>query len=164
MTVSIVAAVAFNGVIGVGGKLPWRMPEDLQRFKRLTMGKPVIMGRKTWESIGRPLPGRFNIVVTRNSDYRAEGAEVCNDLQSAIALAKDSVLDTQDEVMVIGGGEIYEQAMPRADKIYLTTVCTEVEGDTYFTVPRYWVMAEREFRPQGINEFSSVYELWVRPT
>jgi dihydrofolate reductase len=114
MIVSLIAAVAANGVIGRDGDLPWRIPEDLRHFKAVTLGKPVIMGRKTWQSLGRPLPGRRNIVVTRDAGFAAEGAETVASLDAALALVADVA-----EAMVIGGGEIYAQALPRADRLYL---------------------------------------------
>lgn len=127
MTVCLIAAVATNGVIGRDGDLPWRLPADLRHFKALTLGKPVIMGRKTWQSIGRPLPGRRNIVVTRDRAFRPDGAEMVVSLDAAL----DMVADTA-EAMVIGGGEIYAQALPRAARLYLTRVHQHVEGDVYF--------------------------------
>lgn len=126
--VVLVVAAAENGVIGREGKMPWHIREDLQRFKRLTLGHPVVMGRKTWESLGKPLPGRVNLVVTRQPGYQAEGARVVASLDDALALAaKDDPL-----VFVIGGGEIYRQALPRADRVELTRVRQRVEGDATF--------------------------------
>ena len=124
---SIVAAVARNGVIGRDNALPWRLPADLKHFKAITMGKPVIMGRKTWESIGRPLPGRRNIVVTRNPSFAAPGAELAGSLDAALAL-----VDGCDEVCVIGGAQLYREALSRADKMYLTFVEADVHGDARF--------------------------------
>ncbi len=131
--ISIVVAVAANGVIGRDGDLPWRLSTDLKRFKALTMGKPVIMGRKTWASLGRPLPGRANIVITRNADFVAEGASVVPSLEAAIALAKREAQATgADEICVIGGGEIYRQSIGVADILHVTEVQATVEGDTRF--------------------------------
>jgi dihydrofolate reductase len=125
--VSILVAVAENGVIGVQGRLPWHLPLDLKRFKHLTVGHPMIMGRKTWESIGKPLPGRTSIVVTRNPGYVAAGAFVATSLEAALAAcARDS------EAFVIGGEAVYADALPRAHRLYLTRVHAEVEGDAYF--------------------------------
>jgi len=115
-----------NNVIGAKGELPWRLSADLKRFKELTMGKPIVMGRKTYESIGRPLPGRRNIVVTRNPDFVAEGCDVVSSVDAAIEAAGDA-----EEIMIIGGSHIYEVFLPRADRIYLTRVQAEVEGDAY---------------------------------
>lgn len=127
MRVSLIAAVARNGVIGRDGDLPWRIPADLRFFKQTTMGKPIVMGRKTFDSIGRVLPGRTNIVVTRNADFAAKDAIIVASLDDAIAAA-----DGADEVMVIGGAEIYRQAVARADRLYLTEVDAEPEGDAHF--------------------------------
>ena len=129
-TLSLIAAVARNGAIGKDNALLWRLPEDLKFFKRTTLGCPVIMGRKTWDSIGRPLPGRRNIVITRNATWQAEGAEVFHDLSSALAATADV-----PKVFVIGGGELYAQALPLADELVLTEVDADFEGDTFF--PRW---------------------------
>ncbi|WP_163647560.1 dihydrofolate reductase [Modicisalibacter sp. 'Wilcox'] len=131
--VAMIAAVSRNGVIGVDNQLPWYLPEDLKFFKRMTQGKPLVMGRKTHQSIGRALPGRLNIVVTRDPDFRAEGVRVCHDLAEALALADDqAIIDGVEEIMVMGGGEIYAQAMPWASSLYLTEVDVELAGDTRF--------------------------------
>jgi len=125
-----VAAVARDGVIGLAGGLPWRIPEDAQRFRALTMGHPVVMGRRTWDSLPdrfRPLPGRRNVVVTRNRAWRASGAEQVVSLKSALAL-----LDGEAQVFVIGGGELYAESLPLADELLLTEIETELEGDTFF--------------------------------
>jgi dihydrofolate reductase len=127
--ISLVAAVADNGVIGADGGMPWHLPADLAHFKRLTMGKPVLMGRLTWESIGKPLPGRRNLVLTRDPHWRAEGAERVSSMSSAIAAAGQH--DAR-ELMVIGGAEVYRQALPHAHRIYLTRVHAEPWGDTLF--------------------------------
>lgn len=134
MELAILVAIAENGVIGRGGGLPWRLSSDLKRFKADTMGKPILMGRRTWESIGRPLPGRLNIVISRDTDFRAEGAEVVASLPEAISLAKARArsMEGADEICVIGGGEIYRQALPLADRLYVTHVLAKVEGDTHF--------------------------------
>ena len=124
--ISLIVAVAENGVIGRNGDLPWRIPADLKFFKATTMGKPIVMGRKTWQSIGRPLPGRDNIVITRDRNFAAPGAIVVADFASAVAAA-----GAVPEVMVIGGAEIYEAALPHADRIYLTEVHAMPVGDTY---------------------------------
>ncbi len=128
--VTLIAAVARNRVIGRGNRLPWRLSDDMQRFRRLTMGKPVIMGRKTYQSIGRPLTGRFNIVLTRDSDWRMDGVVVARTLDDALALA--AVSGAGDEAMVIGGSEVYAQALPLASRIELTEVEAEPAGDAYF--------------------------------
>ncbi len=127
MKIALIVAAARNGVIGGGNKMLWRVPEDFAHFKRTTMGHPIVMGRKTWESIGRPLPGRRNVVVTRNPDYRAEGAELAPSLEAAFKM-----LNGDGTVFVIGGGEIYRQALPRADVVWLTRIGADFEGDATF--------------------------------
>jgi dihydrofolate reductase len=128
--VALVAAVAHGGVIGRDGGLPWRLPEDMARFRELTTGHPVVMGRRTWDSLPdrfRPLPGRRNIVVTRNPKWRAEGAERAASLEEALALAAGA-----DRVFVVGGAQLYAAALPLADELYLTELELAVEGDTMF--------------------------------
>lgn len=135
MKIVIHVAIAANGVIGRDGGLPWRLSTDLKRFKAETMGKPVVMGRKTWETFPkRPLPGRLNIVVTRDKAFRAEGAEIVHSLDKALSLARvrGRCMSSVDEICVIGGGEIYAQALDLADEIHVTHVLAEVDGDTGF--------------------------------
>lgn len=127
---SLIVAMTENRVIGVENRLPWNIPEDLKRFKKITSGHPIIMGRKTYESIGRPLPGRTNIVITRQKDYRAEGVIACSSLREALDWANRA--PGSDEIFVIGGGEIFKQALPLTDRIYLTIVEWPFEGDAYF--------------------------------
>jgi dihydrofolate reductase len=129
MRVSIVVAMAENRVIGQGNALPWRLPEDLKAFKRLTSGHAVVMGRKTFESIGKPLPQRLNIVISRQQDYDAAGAKVVASLERAMEVARQA---GQQEVFIIGGEAIYRLALPLADRLYLTRVHGEVEGDVRF--------------------------------
>lgn len=147
MKISIVVAMSENRVIGVENRLPWNIPEDLKRFKKITSGHPIIMGRKTFESIGRILPGRTNIVVTRNRDYRVEGAVVCASLTEALEWAARS--PGSDEVCVIGGGEIFREALPIVDRIYLTVVQWPFEGDVFF--PEF---PEADFREVGRERLS----------
>lgn len=129
----LVVAVASNGVIGRDGDLPWRLPSDLKRFKQLTLGKPVVMGRRTWDSIGRPLPGRPNIVITRDPAFSAPGAQVVASLDDALAAARrEAETLGVDEICVIGGGQIYAQVFDRADILHVTHVDADVEGDTRF--------------------------------
>lgn len=131
--VAMIAAMAKNRVIGVDNQLPWYLPEDLKFFKRMTQAKPLVMGRKTFQSIGRPLPGRLNIVVTRDTGFAHDGVRVCHDLPSALVLAdQQAIIDGVEEIMVMGGGEIYAQALPHASRLYLTEVDVEVEGDARF--------------------------------
>ena len=126
-TVSLIVAVAHNRVIGVNNTLPWHLPEDLKRFRALTTGHHIIMGRKTYESLGRLLPGRTTVIVTRNPSYHVEGALTASSLQAAIALCQQD-----DEVFVIGGAELYKDALKLADKLYLTEIDLQVEGDAFF--------------------------------
>lgn len=123
---SIIGAMARNRVIGARGAIPWRLPGELRRFRNITMGHHLIMGRKTWESIGRPLPGRTSVIVTRQPGYRAPGAVVAHSLDEAIAACRGD-----EEIFVIGGAELYAQALPRASRLYLTVVEADVEGDTW---------------------------------
>lgn len=133
VAISLIVARARNGVIGRDGKLPWRMKSDLAWFKQVTTGKPVVMGRKTYESLGKPLPNRTNIVITRQGDLEIEGALVVHGLERALRIAEiDAQKTGQNEVFVIGGGEIYAEALPRAHRIYRTTVEAEIEGDASF--------------------------------
>jgi dihydrofolate reductase len=124
---AIIAAIARNGVIGRDGALPWHLPADLQRFRTLTMGHHIIMGRRTYESIGRPLPGRISVVVSRNADFSAPGCLSAPSLLQALRLAESDA-----ETFVIGGAALYREALPLAQRLYLTEVCAEVPGDTYF--------------------------------
>jgi|SRR5690554_1963569 dihydrofolate reductase len=149
MRLAMIAAQSENRVIGHNNKLPWYLPEDLKYFKRVTLGKPIIMGRKTFESIGRPLPGRTNIIVTRNADWTHEGAgvRVVHSLQQAIELAESlALVNGFEESLVIGGAEIYALALPRADRLYLTQVHAEVQGDAYFPLleTSHWQEIARE--------------------
>ncbi len=145
--IALVVARADNGVIGKDGKLPWHISTDLQYFKRVTLGKPVIMGRKTYVSIGRPLPRRTNIVVTRDASWSAPGVVVAHDLATAFALAYEEAHRTGvDEVAVIGGAEIFQQTLAQADRIYLTEVHADIAGDAVWDVamPAGWVESSRE--------------------
>ncbi len=144
MIISMIAAMAKNRVIGKENQMPWHLPADFAWFKRCTLGKPIIMGRKTFESIGKALPGRQNIVITRNSQFCATGVEVADSLENALALA-----DQADEVMIIGGGSIYQSSLPMASRLYLTYIQADIEGDTCF--PEFgieWYETYREEYPQ----------------
>lgn len=146
MRVALIAAVADNGVIGREGGLPWRLPADLRRFKRLTMGHHLIVGRRTWQSIGRPLPGRTILALTRSASVEPAGAEPCPTLDAALARAAAA---GDDEPFVAGGAEIYRLALPRAERLYLTRVHAEPEGDVRFPPLdlALWRLLERSERP-----------------
>lgn len=163
MTLCLIVAVAENGVIGRDNDLPWRLPGDLKRFKSVTMGKPLIMGRKTYDSIGRPLPGRANIVLTRDADFAADGVVVVHDPDAAIeAAARDAARTGADEIMVIGGAGIYDIFLDRASRVYLTEVHDSPPGDTRFPPldPATWVKTARE-RHTATDEDSSDYSFVV---
>ena len=131
--IALIVAMAENRTIGRDNQLPWHLPDDLAYFKRTTMGKPIIMGRKTFDSIGRPLPGRPNLVITRQTAWQPEGVTVCNSLEQALTLGRSlAVAAGVDEAMVIGGSEVYRQALPFASKLYLTQVHAEISGDAHF--------------------------------
>jgi dihydrofolate reductase len=133
MIISLIAAVAKNGVIGNEGDLPWNLPSDLKKFKEITDNRPIIMGRKTWDSIGRPLPNRDNIIISRNANLEIEGGIICLSPDEAISIAKIKANERGcEEIMVIGGGYIYQEFMSIADKLYITEVDLEIEGDAYF--------------------------------
>jgi dihydrofolate reductase len=142
MLISIIVAVSENGVIGKDNQLIWRLPDDLKRFKALTLGHPIIMGRKTFESIGKPLPGRTSIIITRNTDFKVDGALVVHSLDAAMKEAKKI---EEQEAFIIGGGELYKQVLPVADKLYITEVNTVTDGDTFFRIsaPEQWEETER---------------------
>ncbi|HRK17720.1 MAG TPA: dihydrofolate reductase [Hyphomicrobiaceae bacterium] len=151
--ISIIVAVARNGVIGRDGKMPWHNPSELAYFKATTMGKPIIMGRKTYQSIGRALPGRRNIVVTRDRGFSAAGVETVASLDAAIARATvpQPGAAAPDEIMIIGGGQIYAEALPRAARVYLTRIDASPEGDATFPPldPARWRESTRRDLPQG---------------
>ena len=133
MKIAMIAAVAENNAIGINNKMPWYLPGDLRYFKGITMGKPVIMGRKTFDSLRRPLPGRTNIVITRDKTWQHEGVKVVHSLDDAIALAEDiALINGNEEIMVIGGEQIYRMALEKADRLYLTRVYQSFEGDAFF--------------------------------
>ncbi len=135
MKLSMIAAMGQNRVIGLDNKMPWHLPADLQWFKKTTLGSPIIMGRKTYDSIGRPLPGRLNIILSRNADLGIEGCTVVNSLSDALDVAKTSGKDTGkdvEEVFITGGAHLYEKFLPEADYLYLTLIDEKFEGDTFF--------------------------------
>ena len=149
----MIAAMANNRVIGLDNKMPWHLPGDLQHFKKVTSGKPVIMGRKTFESIGRPLPGRRNIIITRNKDYHASGIETVTTPEAALELVNDVA-----EVMIIGGGNTYQQFLAQAQRLYLTFIDLDVEGDTQFpdykSVANWQIEDEMLMTPDDKNKYS----------
>ncbi len=158
----MIAALAKKQVIGKNNLMPWHMPADLAHFKRVTLGKPVLMGRKTFESIGRPLPGRRNLVISRNPDYQAEGIEVVGSVEAALALLAGSSVE---ELMVIGGGHLYAEMLPSADCLYLTRIDLAVEGDTRFPAfdDGQWQRIECESHPADEkNPHPYSFETWQR--
>jgi dihydrofolate reductase len=151
MRISIIVAASTDNVIGKDGSLPWHLPEDLRRFKEITMGKPMIMGRATWDSIGRALPGRQSIVLSRQSGFVAEGCDVVSSVEEALAMAGDT-----SEIMIIGGGNLYEQFLPQTDRLYFTRVHASIEGDTFFPAlaENEWsVVANENYPPGSEREF-----------
>jgi len=158
--ITLIVARARNGVIGRDGKLPWRLPEDLAFFKRTTMGQPIVMGRRTWESIGRPLPGRRNIVVSRRAGFLADGVETAPSLDEALRLCADS-----EEVFVIGGAQLYAEALPRAGRLIVTEIDADFEGDTHWPAPEpaQWREAAREhLPPAGQRPFAMDFVTYLR--
>jgi dihydrofolate reductase len=151
--ISLIWAMDENRVIGLHNQLPWRLPEDLKFFKRMTMGHPIAMGRKTYESIGKPLPGRENIVITRDESYRPEGCVIMNSIDELMSYAAEK----DDEVFVIGGAEIFKEVLPKADKLYLTMIHDQFEGDTFFPVFDIdkWELETREI---GVRDEKNPYD------
>jgi dihydrofolate reductase len=153
MKLAIIVAQSQNRVIGVNNTLPWRLPKDLQYFKQVTMGKPIIMGRKTFDSIGRPLPGRTNIVITKNLRFQPSGVKVVNSLQAAIDLAQIACQkDAVEEALIIGGAQIYQQVLPVIETLYITEVKAEIEGDAYFPAIDYSQFFEQEREDMSADE------------
>lgn len=165
LPVSLIVAATRNQVIGRDNQMPWHLPADLRYFKQRTLGKPIIMGRKTWESLGRPLPGRLNIVITQQADAAFEGAEVFTDLQSAIQRGQEWASEQGvAEVMVIGGGQLYQQALALTQRVYLTRIDLELEGDTFFPVldAQQWQQTEAQAHPAQDREPGYTFEVWQR--
>lgn len=166
MIISFIVAVAENGVIGRDGKLPWHLSSDLKTFRRLTMGKPMIMGRRTYDSIGKPLDGRDNIVVTRDSQFEVPGVSACTSVSEALTLGRVLARTRgSDEVMVIGGADIFAALMPVADRIYFTRVHASPEGDRHFATPdaATWREVSRDALPQGPrDDFASTLIVYER--
>lgn len=162
MIVSAIFAVSENNVIGKGNDLPWRMPADLKHFKNTTMGHPVIMGRKNFDSIGRPLPGRHNIVVTRDRNFRAEGVSVVHSLREAVEIAG---ADRPEEVFIIGGAQIYKKAFPYCDRLYMTRIHTETEGDVFLPEVDFsaWkLISEEKHLPDEKNIHDYTFRIYER--
>jgi dihydrofolate reductase len=165
--IAMIAAVAANGVIGANGGIPWRIPSDMAFFKATTMGKPIVMGRKQFETVGRPLPGRTNIVVTRQPGYQPDGVLVVNDLEAALDHARAiAEADGAGEVMVIGGGEIYAQAMPLAQRLYISHVDLSPEGDVFFPridTQQWNVEEERKVEPNASDDAAFCIRVYTGP-
>lgn len=162
MTISLVVAAATNHAIGKEGKMPWHLPNDMKHFKNVTWGMPVIMGRKTFESLGKVLPGRKNIVVSRQPGFQPEGTVVVKSIEDALFVAKEA---DANEVMVIGGGEIYKALFDKARRIYLTRVEAEPEADTFFPSlhPRQWhLLSQQRHEADEKNDYNYSFELWER--
>ena len=162
MSLQAIAAMAANRVIGDGDRLPWHLPEDLARFKRLTMGGTLILGRKTWESIGRPLPGRRMVVVTRQPVYAPEGVTVARSIEEALERAREGKGEGEGNVWIAGGAEIYRQALDRCERLYLTRIEAEFPGDAFFPEidEAVWRKVEEERRAAG--SFGYRFETWER--
>lgn len=162
MTISLVVAAANNNAIGFEGKMPWHLPADMRHFKNTTWGMPVIMGRKTFESIGKALPGRKNIVITRQTGWSAEGAVVVKKIEDALFVAAET---DAKEVMVIGGGEIYQLIFEKARRIYLTRVDAEPKADTFFPAinPKEWhLMNQQNHEADEKNAYNYSFQVWER--
>ena len=157
--ISLIVAASENGVIGRDGDLPWRLSDDLRRFKAVTMGKPIVMGRKTWESIGRPLPGRQNIVVSRQPGLKIEGADVVASPAAAVDVAAGA-----EEIMIIGGSEIYKLFLPLADRVYLTRVHADVDGDARFPAlgDDWRLVSDERHAADDRNEYDMSFRLYAR--
>ena len=161
----LIVAATRNQVIGRDNAMPWHLPDDLRYFKARTLGKPIIMGRKTWESLGRPLPGRLNIVVSRQPDLQLEGAEVFADLADAIERGQQWAAEQAvDEVMLIGGGQLYHQALAQANRVYLTRIELELEGDTWFPQLPFdeWQRVDAQPQPAEDDRPAYTFEVWER--
>jgi dihydrofolate reductase len=161
----MIAAMADNRVIGLDNTMPWHLPADLKHFKAMTLGKPIIMGRKTWDSLGRPLPGRLNIVVSRQTDLALEGAEVFPSLDAAVARAEAWALEQGvDELMLIGGAQLYAQGLEQADRLYLTRVALSPEGDAWFPAfdASQWKLVSNLPNPAEGDKPAYNFEVWEK--
>ncbi len=163
---SVIVAAAENGVIGRNNALPWHLPEDLRYFKRVTMGKPIVMGRKTFESIGRALPGRTNIVITRGQTCQADGVRTVATLDEALRVAREvATRDGVEELLVIGGAQIYQSALPRAQRLYLTEVHARVEGDVRLPEidwAQWREVGRKRYRAEGANPYDYSFVVFER--
>ena len=162
MTISFIVAAATNNAIGKDGKMPWHLPNDLKHFKNITWGMPVVMGRKTFESLGKPLPGRKNIVITRQTNWQASGVVAVRNFEDAVFLVREADVK---EVMVIGGGEIYKALFDKADRIYLTRVHAEPEADTFFPAihPEQWhLVSQQNHEADAKNDYNYSFQMWER--
>src|SRR5690554_5787328 len=165
LPVSLIVAATRNQVIGLENQMPWHLPDDLRYFKQCTLGKPIVMGRKTWESLGRPLPGRLNIVVTRQAVAEYAGAEGFSDLAASLQRGREwASQQGVDEVMLIGGVQLYQQALPLAQRIYLTRIDLELEGDTFFPVldPQQWRKTDAQTHAPHNEQPGYTFEVWQR--
>ena len=165
LPLSLIAALGENRVIGVDNSMPWHLPGDFKYFKATTLGKPIIMGRKTWDSLGRPLPGRLNIVVSRQTDLVLEGAEVFPSLDAAVARAEAWALEQGvDELMLIGGAQLYTQGLEQADRLYLTRVELSPQGDAWF--PQFdvnqWKLVSNIVNPAEDDKPAYNFEVWEK--
>ena len=160
MKIAIIVATDDQGLIGKDNDLPWRLSADLQHFKRVTMAKPIIMGRRTHESIGRPLPGRQNIVISSRQGYQAQGCDVVQSLDAALDLCRN-----EEEVMIMGGASLYQQTLPIADKLYLTLVHTRLEGDTWFpewSIEEWDLISREPHEADDKNDYDYSFMLYQR--
>ncbi|POA30530.1 MULTISPECIES: dihydrofolate reductase [unclassified Pseudomonas] len=165
LPLSLIAALGENRVIGINNSMPWHLPGDFKYFKEKTFGKPIIMGRKTWDSLGRPLPGRLNIVVSRQAGLQLGGAEVYPSLEAAVVRAEEWALEQGvDELMLIGGAQLYAQAMEQADRLYLTRVALRPEGDAWFPEfgPVHWERVSIAQNPAIDDKPAYSFEVWER--
>lgn len=165
LPLALIVAVADNGVIGHDNRLPWHLPAELRYFKTVTLGKPVVMGRKTWDSLGRPLPGRLNLVVSRQAGLRLDGAEAYTGLEDALARAESWAREQgASEVMMIGGAQLFAATLPRADRLYLTRVALRPEGDVFFPdwEPAAWRLLSRDEHAAEGGRPAYACEVWER--
>lgn len=162
MTISLVVAAATNNAIGMDGKMPWHLPNDMKHFKNVTWGMPIVMGRKTFDSLGKALPGRKNIVITRQHGWKADNTVAVKNIEDALFVAKET---DAKEVMVIGGGEIYKVLFDKAQRIYLTRVEAEPEGDTFFPVlvqGQWHLVSQKNHEADEKNAYNYSFQVWER--